>query len=200
VRRPGFYEWLAAEPARAGRTAAEDQISAEIAEIHSDHRGAYGSKRVSVELRQRGRRVNRKRVERIMRQRGIVGITRRRRRSLTKQDMSAPPAPDLLGRDFSAPRPGERFVGDITYLPTQEGWLYLATVIDLHTQRHRPGAMERPGDRGRRQRPQQPAAKDARMEDPSRSLQRTATVAETSRCCDDRLNPPSTPRLTSGPR
>ena len=133
VRRPGFYEWLAAEPARAGRTAAEDQISAEIAEIHRDHRGAYGSKRVSVELRQRGRRVNRKRVERIMRQRGIVGITRRRRRSLTKQDMSAPPAPDLLGRDFSAPRPGERFVGDITYLPTQEGWLYLATVIDLHT-------------------------------------------------------------------
>jgi hypothetical protein len=98
VRRPGFYEWLAAEPARAGRAAAEDQISAEIAEIHRDHRGAYGSKRVSVELRRRGRRVNRKRVERIMRRRGIVGITRRRRRSLTKQDMSAPPAPDLLGR------------------------------------------------------------------------------------------------------
>ncbi len=61
----------------------------------------------------------------------IVGITRRRRRSLTKQDTAAAPAPDLIGRDFTAPAPGQRFVGDITYLPTQEGWLYLATTIDL---------------------------------------------------------------------
>jgi transposase InsO family protein len=67
-----------------------------------------------------------------MRERGVVGWTRRRRRSLTKQDVTAPPAPDLVDRDFTATAPGERFVGDITYLPTEEGWLYLATVIDLH--------------------------------------------------------------------
>lgn len=133
VRRPGFYEWLAAEPAREQRAAAEDQLAAEIAAIHGGHRGAYGSPRVAVELRRRGRRVNRKRVERIMRERGIIGITRRRRRSLTRQDATAAPAPDLIGRDFTADAPGQRLVGDITYLPTAEGWLYLATTIDLHT-------------------------------------------------------------------
>ena len=66
-----------------------------------------------------------------MREHHIVGITRRRRRSLTKQDSTATPAPDLIGRDFTATGPGQRLVGDITYLPTQEGWLYLATTIDL---------------------------------------------------------------------
>ncbi|WP_406068466.1 IS3 family transposase [Micromonospora sp. NBC_01638] len=133
VRRPGFYEWLTALPAREQRAAAEDQLAAEIAAIHGGHRGAYGSPGVAVELRRRGRRVNRKRVERIMRERGIVGITRRRRRSLTRQDQTAAPAPDLIGRDFTADAPGQRLVGDITYLPTAEGWLYLATTIDLHT-------------------------------------------------------------------
>ncbi|MET8122507.1 IS3 family transposase [Micromonospora sp. NPDC005189] len=133
VRRPGFYEWLAAGSAREQRAEAEDQLAAEIAAIHGGHRGAYGSPRVAVELRRRGQRVNRKRVERIMRERGIVGITRRRRRSLTKQDQTAAPAPDLIGRDFTADAPGQRLVGEITYLPTAEGWLYLATTIDLHT-------------------------------------------------------------------
>jgi transposase InsO family protein len=132
VRRQGFYEWLDAAPARQQRAAAEDELAAAIRSIHGQHRGAYGSKRITVQLRRDGRRINRKRVERIMRQRGIVGITRRRRRSLTRQDPAATPAPDLIGRDFTAPAPGRRFVGDITYLPTQEGWLYLATTIDLH--------------------------------------------------------------------
>jgi transposase InsO family protein len=132
IRRQSYYEWLDAAPARAERQRAEDDLAAEIIEIHTVHRKAYGSKRVTVELHRRGRRVNRKKVERIMRERGVVGWTRRRRRSLTKQDVTAPPAPDLVGRDFTATAPGERFVGDITYLPTEEGWLYLATVIDLH--------------------------------------------------------------------
>jgi transposase InsO family protein len=133
VRRQGFYEWLNAAHARAERQKAEDVLAAEITAIHAAHRRSYGSPRVTVELRRRGQVVNRKKVERIMRQRGIVGWTRRRRRSLTKADASVPPAPDLIRRDFTAAAPGERFVGDITYLPTGEGWLYLATVIDLHT-------------------------------------------------------------------
>jgi transposase InsO family protein len=66
-----------------------------------------------------------------MREHGI-GHTRRRRRSLTKPDTTAVPAPDLIGRDFTAQAPGQRLVGDITYLPTAEGWLYLATTIDLY--------------------------------------------------------------------
>lgn len=130
-RRQGYYEWLAAQPTRARRAAAEDQLATEIATIHGQHKGCYGSPRVAAELRRRGRPVNRKRVERIMRERGIVGVTRRRRRSLTRPDPTAAPAPDLIGRQFTAAAPGKRFVGDITYLPTGEGWLYLATTIDL---------------------------------------------------------------------
>lgn len=66
-----------------------------------------------------------------MRSRGVVGIPRRRRRSLTKQGRATPPAPDLMRRTFIANAPGERFVGDTIYLPTEEGWFYLAAVIDL---------------------------------------------------------------------
>ncbi|MBV1851887.1 IS3 family transposase [Catellatospora sp. NEAU-YM18] len=133
VGRSGFYAWEAATPARALRKAAEDDLAREISTIHAENRGAYGSKRITAELRRRGRPVNRKKVERIMRQRRIVGITRRRRRSLTRQDPTGAPAADLLGRDFTAVAPGQRFVGDITYLPTEQGWLYLATVIDLYS-------------------------------------------------------------------
>ncbi|MFE4802049.1 DDE-type integrase/transposase/recombinase [Streptomyces sp. NPDC056708] len=69
-----------------------------------------------------------------MREHGIAGHTRRTgRRSLTKQDPGAAPAPDLIGRDFHADRPGTRIVGDITYIPTAEGWLYLAGWLDLAT-------------------------------------------------------------------
>lgn len=130
-RRQGYYEWLAAQPAQQARAEAEDQLAAQIRGLHGEHRGAYGSPRVAQELRRRGWRINRKRVERIMRERHIVGATRRRRRSLTRQDTSAAPAPDLIGRDFTAAAPGQRLVGDLTYLPTGEGWLYLATTIDL---------------------------------------------------------------------
>lgn len=131
-RRQGYYEWLAAGPARQARAAADDELTAEIRAIHGEHKGSYGAPRITAELRRRGRRVNRKRVERIMRERGIVGHTRRRRRSLTTPDATAAPAPDLIRRDFTAEAPGQRLVGDITYLPTQEGWLYLATTIDLY--------------------------------------------------------------------
>ncbi|MBN9748550.1 IS3 family transposase [Amycolatopsis sp. A1MSW2902] len=133
VRRPGFYEWLAAAPAREQRAGQDERLADEIAGIHAAHRGAYGSPRITAELRRRGEAVNHKRVERVMRERGIAGITRRRRQSLTRPDKTAAAVPDLIGRDFTAHAPGQRLVGDITYLPTEEGWLYLATVLDLHT-------------------------------------------------------------------
>ncbi len=116
-RRQGYYEWLAGTPARQERARAEEELTARIRTIHDMHRHAYGSPRVTAELRRQGLAVNRKRVERIMRERGIAGITRRRRRSLTRQNSAAVPAPDLIRRDFTAPAPGLRFVGDITYLP-----------------------------------------------------------------------------------
>jgi putative transposase len=90
--------------------------------------------RIAAELRRRQRPVNRKRVERIMREHRIAGHTRRTgRRSLTKQDSKAAPAPDLVGRDFHSDRPGMKIGRDITYIPTAEGWLYLASRLDLAT-------------------------------------------------------------------
>jgi len=108
-----------------------------------EYPNAFAASRIAFWLRSRSpwRRAapcqvnsRRKRVERLMREHRIVGITRRKRRALTKPDPSpVAPVTDLIRRDFTAKAPGQRFVGDITCLPTFEGWLYLATVIDLHT-------------------------------------------------------------------
>ena len=102
VNRSTYYSWLAARPAATERQRAEDALAEEIREIHGTSRGAYGAPRVHAALRRRGRGINRKKVERIMRERDIRGITRRKRRYLTKQDTKAAPAPDLVGRDFTA--------------------------------------------------------------------------------------------------
>ncbi|MEU5647693.1 IS3 family transposase [Streptomyces milbemycinicus] len=110
---------------------ADEALAHEIMVIHLASKGAYGVPRVHAALRRLGWPVNRKRVERIMRERQIAGVTRRRRRSLTRPGRQARSAPDLIGRDFTAARPGTRLVGDITYLPTREGWLYLACWLDL---------------------------------------------------------------------
>lgn len=133
VSRSVYYGWLAARPAAASRQEAEDALAEEIRQIHLKSRGAYGVPRVHAKLRRAGRKINRKKVERIMRERDIRGITRRKRRNLTKADTKAAPSPDLIGRDFTADEPGRKLVGDITYLPTLAGWWYLATVIDLAT-------------------------------------------------------------------
>jgi transposase InsO family protein len=130
-RRQGYYEWRTAQTARQRLADRDEELAGEIRTIHGAHRGAYGAPRVTAELRRRGCVVNRKRVARVMRERHIVGLTRRRRRSLTIADRRLPPAPDLVRREFTAASPGRRLVGDITYLPTAEGWLYLATTIDL---------------------------------------------------------------------
>jgi transposase InsO family protein len=133
VNRSTYYSWLAGRETVAERQRAEDELTEEIREIHGKSRGAYGAPRVTAVLRRRGRRINRKKVERIMRERDIRGITRRRRRCLTRADTKAAPSPDLVGRDFTAAEPGTKLVSDITYLPTLAGWWYLATVLDLAT-------------------------------------------------------------------
>ncbi|CAM5273434.1 IS3 family transposase [Streptomyces atroolivaceus] len=133
VARSSFYAWLAAATNRAARKAADDALAHEITVIHVASRHTYGVPRVHAELRRLGRCVNRKRVARLMREHGIQGAHRRRRRSLTRPDKKAKPAPDLIGRDFYAETPGTQLVGDITALPTGEGWLYLACWLDLAT-------------------------------------------------------------------
>jgi putative transposase len=114
---------------------AEVELVAEIRRIHRESNGTYGSPRVTAELWHRGWRVNHKRVERLMATYGIVGHRPRRRRSLTRPDGAAPPAPDLVGRLFAPERPDQTWVGDITWVPTDDGWLFLAGVLDLASRR-----------------------------------------------------------------
>jgi putative transposase len=135
VSASGFYAWWRREPSDRER---EDRVLLGwIRAIHGRSLGTYGAPRVHAELQHgQGVRIGRKRVERLMRAEGLSGRHLRRRRSLTKRDVSAMPAPDLIGRAFSpasAAVPGGRMVGDITYLATGEGWLYLADVLDLAT-------------------------------------------------------------------
>lgn len=133
VARSSFYAWLATAKDRAARRAADEALAHEITVVQVASRGTYGVPRIHAELRRLGRRVNRKRIARLMRERGIQGAHRRRRRSLTRADKKARTAPDLIGRDFHAGIPGAKLVGDITFLPTAEGWLYLACWLDLAT-------------------------------------------------------------------
>ncbi|MFE7359382.1 IS3 family transposase [Streptomyces sp. NPDC057543] len=126
VARSSYYAWRESEAARRAREAADDSLAYEITVLQLASRKTYGVPRIHAELRRLGRQVNRKRVARVMRERDIRGVTRRKHRSLTRPDKKAKPAPDLVGRDFHAERPGIKLVGDITYLPTAEGWLYLA--------------------------------------------------------------------------
>jgi len=110
-------------------------LVAEIRRIHARSRGTYGAPRCTATLRRRGWKVNHKRVERLMATHGIVGYRPRRRRSLTKADTAAAPAPDLLGRLFDPDQPNLAWCGDVTYIPTDQGWLYLASVLDLASRR-----------------------------------------------------------------
>src|SRR5206468_6991771 len=105
----------------------EASLVGEIRRIHARSHGAYGAPRITAELGRCGQAANHKRVERLMRTHGIAGYRPRRRRSLTRQDRATPPAPDLLGRLFDPDRPDVAWCGDVTYVPTDEGWLYLAS-------------------------------------------------------------------------
>ncbi|MCX4633034.1 IS3 family transposase [Streptomyces sp. NBC_01443] len=129
--RAGYYRHLATEQDRAERRAEEARTVSEIRAIHLEHHGAYGAPRVHAELRARGRRINRKRVTRLMRANDIVGRHLWKRKRTTVADRTAPPVPDLVMRDFTADRLNTRWCGDITYIAVGSAWLYLATVIDI---------------------------------------------------------------------
>ena len=121
MTRSAYYAWTAgATQASSERHREEVRLVGEVRRLHARSRGAYGSPRVTAELRRRGWRTNHKRVERLMRTHGIVGYRPRRRRSLTKQDATAAPAPDLLGRLFDPDQLDVAWCGDVTYIPTEE--------------------------------------------------------------------------------
>jgi putative transposase len=132
VARSGYYRWRQDRPSR--RDAANGQLLERIRTIHQAKRGIYGSRRITAELRRSGQRCNHKRVERLMRQQGLRGCTGRKRKVRTTQsNHDQPIAPNLL-RGRPAPRkPDEVWVADITYVPTTEGFLFLAAVMDLYS-------------------------------------------------------------------
>jgi transposase InsO family protein len=134
VSRAAFYAHLAG-PSQHDRDDA--QLAAEIQAVHEQSKGRYGAPRVHAELVRRGRCHGRKRVARLMRSAGIAGKTPKRWRKTTITDPAAAARADQVRRDFTADasRLNSRWCGDITYIGTWEGWLYLATVIDIASRR-----------------------------------------------------------------
>jgi putative transposase len=134
VARAGYYAWASRSP--SVRAAADAALLEQIRDIHACSRGTYGAPRVHAELRLgREVRVGRKRVARLMRRAGIAGVHRRRRHGLTRRDPAATSAPDLVERRFSPPAPDRLWVADITQQRTDQGWLYLAVVLDAFSRR-----------------------------------------------------------------
>jgi len=133
VARSAYYAW--ARRGVSARAQADEELAAQIAAVHARSRRTYGAPRVHAELRAQGTRCARKRVARLMRAAGLVGCHRRRRARTTMTDPAHTPAPNLVARDFAAPAPDRLWIGDITYVATREGWLYLAVLLDAHSRR-----------------------------------------------------------------
>jgi transposase InsO family protein len=118
------------------RKTANQGLLADIRRLHAQHRGRYGVRRIHAALRAEGRLVSRGRIERLMRRHGIRAMTHRRFRVVTTDsNHRLPIAGNLLDQTFLACRPNEIWLADITYIPTDEGWLYLAIVLDLGTRK-----------------------------------------------------------------
>lgn len=134
VSESWFYKWR--EASSTPRQARRAHIDAMVKASFEASEGTYGSPRIVVDLRQAGETVSKKTVEGSMARQGLFARPpRRRRRSLTKQDKTAPPAPDLLCRDFEASGPDHKWCGDLTEIGTDEGRLYLASTEDLFSRR-----------------------------------------------------------------
>ena len=129
VSRSGYYEWLSRPP----RTQAEvdQQIQAKVQHYFTQGRGTYGTRRLKHLLAQEGLQVSRRRIGRILAQAGLRCKTRRRFKAPRSTEQAQTIAPNQLNREFTVPTPDTVYVGDITYLPTGDSWLYLAVVLDL---------------------------------------------------------------------
>jgi putative transposase len=134
VSTSGYYAWRSRP--ESPRTLANRHLLGTIHRIHVAHRGRYGSPRVHAVLRAQGHQVSRGRVERLMRQHGIRALARRRFRPTTTDSRHHwSIAPNLLQQQFTVSAPNRVWLADITYIPTDEGWLYLAAVLDLATRK-----------------------------------------------------------------
>ena len=133
VSPSGYYAWRSRP--ESGRHAANRTLSGQIQAVHTHSRGTYGRRRIHAQLGAQGTLWSRNRVARLMRQQGLQARPRRRFRITTDSRHHFPVAPNLLARDFSVSAPDQVWVSDLTYLATDEGGLYLATVMDLYSRR-----------------------------------------------------------------
>ncbi len=131
VSESGFYAWRK-RPAYQ-RQREDAQLKEQIRQVFVTHQGRYASPRIQVELRDQGRGISRKRVARLMREAALSARRKPRRMLTTKRDATHPVAPNLLNREFAATEPNKKWVTDITYIPTAQGWLYLAVILDLYS-------------------------------------------------------------------
>jgi len=131
VSRSGYYYWKGRVPSH--RQQYNDHLLKEINVVHEEVMGTYGSPRMHVELLARGFELSRGRVERIMRNHGIEAKQSKRRKRTIKHREGQAPEPNILDRQFYAVKPNEKWVSDITFIETREGWLYLAIVLDLYS-------------------------------------------------------------------
>ena len=131
VSRSGFYAW--SSRSASPRSIDDSRLIAEVAAVFDEHKGRYGSVRITRELRSSGVRVGRHRVRRLMRQAAMRVRGRRRWVRTTDSRHQHPIAPNLLARNFTVDAPNRAWVADITYLPTKTGWLYLAVILDLYS-------------------------------------------------------------------
>jgi len=134
VSRSGYYAWRSRP--ESWRAQSNQNLLVQIREEYQLSRKTYGSPRIHAALRRKGVSCSRKRVARLMHLNHIAARKARRRiPHTTQRDPKAIPAPNLLNQDFSSPAPDRKWVGDITYIDTAEGWLYLASVLDLFSRR-----------------------------------------------------------------
>lgn len=130
VSASGYYDWRKHEPSQ--REQANEKLLEAIRREYQASRQTYGSPRIHAALKKQGWQVGRHRIARLMRRHGMVGRSPRRKRPVTTQRApGARAAPNLLAQDFTATRPNQKWLADITYIDTGEGWLYLALVMDL---------------------------------------------------------------------
>ena len=131
ISRSGFYDWQKRGPSK--RQMENQRITQEIKMAYKASKNRYGSPKITAELTDKGWKVSRPRVARIMRSEGIKSIVCKKFRGLTTDSRhNLPVAQNHLNRAFSAERPGQKWVSDITYIPTRQGWLYLTIVLDLY--------------------------------------------------------------------
>ena len=133
VSENGYYNWR--KRGKSQRKQDDEQLVSRIEEAFYENRGVYGNPRIHAELKEQGIHCSRKRIARLMREHTISAKKKRRQAKKTDSDHNSPIAPNLLERDFTADAPNKKWMTDMTFIAIEEGWLYLAGVIDAYSRR-----------------------------------------------------------------